>query len=73
MPDGFGTHGPPDVLGGSGVKAHGPNGMIFAMGRQSAMVAQSSFEAKTFGWLVTMRGCGFGQPVQMIEFVALTT
>jgi hypothetical protein len=49
MPDGFGTQGPPDVLGGSGVKAHGPNGMIFAMGRQSAMVAQSSFEAKTFG------------------------
>ena len=42
MPTGFGMQGPPLVLGGSGVKRHGPNGLIFTIGIQSAIVADSS-------------------------------
>jgi hypothetical protein len=73
VPAGFGMQGPPDGLGGSGVSAHGPKGMMFTIGAQSAIVAQSCSEAKTFCCIVTMSGCGFGQAVQMIMFIALMT
>jgi hypothetical protein len=58
--------GPPEGLGGAGVSAHGPNGMMFTIGIMSFTVAHSWVDEKTVTLVITFNGWGRGQAVQMI-------
>src|SRR3954470_24374560 len=60
--------GPPLGLGGAGVRAQGPKGMMFTIGMQSFTVAQSCFIERTVWLVTTCRGWGMGQAVQTIMF-----